>query len=102
MTPAECRTREDIRREVDRCDVALIDLLAERFGYIRRMAEIKRHPDEALDDTRVSDVLAKVTAHGQARGLDAELIFDLWTTLMDWNIAWERRAITDRTAGGRS
>jgi isochorismate pyruvate lyase len=47
MTPAECRTREDIRREIDRLDRALVDLLVERFAYIRRMVELKRDPDDS-------------------------------------------------------
>jgi isochorismate pyruvate lyase len=93
MTPAECLTREDIRREIDRLDRALIDLLVERFGYIQRMAEIKQDPAEARIDSRVSDVLSKVTRLARERGLDADLASDLWTTLMDWNIEWERQAI---------
>jgi isochorismate pyruvate lyase len=97
MTPAECRTRLDIRREIDRLDQALIDVLVERFGYIRRMAEIKQDPAEARIDSRVSDVLTKVTALAGERGLDPGLARDLWTTLMDWNIEWERQAIAART-----
>ncbi|MEJ0013115.1 MAG: chorismate mutase [Bauldia sp.] len=96
MTPAECTTREDIRREIDRLDRVLVDLLVERFGYIRRMAEIKNDPDEARIDSRVNDVLAKVTALAKERGLDVDLAADLWTTLMDWNIEWERQAIAAR------
>jgi isochorismate pyruvate lyase len=101
MTPAECRTREDIRSEIDRLDRQLIDVLVERFGYIRRMAEIKQDPAEARIDARVSDVLAKVTALAAARGLDADLARDLWTTLMDWNIEWERQAIAARATKGQ-
>jgi isochorismate pyruvate lyase len=96
MTPAECRTRDDIRREIDRLDRALVDLLVERFGYIQRMVELKRDPDEARIDARVNDVLAKVTALARDRGLDADLARDLWTRLMDWNIEWERRALAAR------
>jgi isochorismate pyruvate lyase len=99
MTPAECRTREDIRREIDRLDRALVDLLVERFGYIRRMAEIKDDPGEARIDSRVNDVLAKVTALAEERGLDVGLATELWTKLMDWNIEWERQAIAARAAG---
>jgi isochorismate pyruvate lyase len=98
MKPEECRTREDIRREIDRVDRALIELLFERFGYIRRMAELKADPAEARIDARVSDVLAKVTELARDRGLDVELTRALWTTLMDWNIEWERRAIAARIA----
>ncbi len=101
MTPAECTTREDIRREIDRLDRALVDLLVERFGYIQRMAEIKNDPDEARIDSRVNDVLAKVTALAEERGLDVGLATELWTKLMDWNIEWERQAIAARAAGKR-
>ena len=98
MTPAQCRTREDIRREIDRIDRGLIELLVERFGYIQRMADLKDDPAEARIDARVSDVLAKVTDLARERGLDAELTRALWTKLMDWNIDWEARAIAARVA----
>src|SRR5688572_28374943 len=100
MTPAECATREDIRREIDRLDRALVDLLVERFGYIQRMVELKRDPEEARIDARVDDVLAKVAALAERRGLDVDLARDLWTHLMNWNIEWERRAIAARAKGG--
>jgi len=101
MTPAECRTREDVRREIDRLDGDLVDLLVERFGYIKRMAEIKNDPDEARIDSRVDDVLAKVTELARERGLDVGLVTELWTRLMDWNIEWERVTIAKRAAAKR-
>ncbi len=101
MTPAECRNREDIRREIDRLDRALVDLLAERFGYVRRMSEIKQDPAEARVDSRVNDVLAKVRALAAERDLDPDLAADLWTRLMDWNIAWEAEAIAEHRKPAR-
>ena len=96
MTPAECRTREDVRREIDRIDRKLVDLLVERFGYIGRMAEMKDDPSEARVEARVTEVLAKVTGLASERGLDPGLARRLWTILMDWNIEWERQAIAAR------
>lgn len=96
MKPDECRTPEDIRREIDRLDRELVDKLVERFGYIRRMSEIKESPEEARIDWRVADVLAKVEALANAQGLDPGLARDLWSRLIDWNIEWERRAIAAR------
>jgi isochorismate pyruvate lyase len=100
MTPAECRTREDVRREIDRIDRILIDFLVERFGYIQRMAEIKQDPEEARSAARVNDVLDKVTSLAHQRGLDVDLTRELWTALMDWNIEWERQAIAARRGSG--
>jgi isochorismate pyruvate lyase len=96
MTPEECCTREDIRREIDRVDRELVDLFAARFGYIRRMSEIKQDPAEALVVSRVNDVLAKVSGLAEEKGLDPDLLSDLWSRLMDWNIAWEEKAIAAR------
>ncbi len=98
MTPSECRTREDIRREIDALDRELIALLGRRFGYIQRMSEIKQDPGEARIDSRVNDVLEKVTVLAEDNGLNPDLIAVMWTTLMDWNIEWERQAITARVA----
>jgi isochorismate pyruvate lyase len=98
MTPAECRTREDIRREIDAIDNQLVDLLAARFGYVRRMAEIKNDPAEARVVSRVDDVLAKVTKRAGERGLATDLAADLWSRLMEWNIAWEEQAMTEHKA----
>ncbi len=101
MTPAECRTREDIRAEIDRLDGALIALLAERFGYVRRMAEIKTDPSEARAPSRVDAVVARVRSLAAERGIDPDLAADLWTRLIEWNITWEQAAIAAHNKGGK-
>jgi isochorismate pyruvate lyase len=53
LLPAECRTKDDIRAEIDRLDRELMALLAARFGYVRRMAELKSSPADAHDQGRV-------------------------------------------------
>ena len=98
MTPDECRTREDIRREIDAIDDQLVDLLAARFAYVRRMAEIKSDPGEARVVSRIDAVLARVAVRAGERGLAPDLASDLWTRMIEWNIAWEEHAITERKA----
>ncbi len=93
LAPDACRTKDEVRREIDRLDRALVGLLAERFAYVRRMAQIKQEPSEALDEDRVAEVAARVAAEAEQAGLDPELARDLWRRLMEWNIAWERQAI---------
>lgn len=98
-SPAECLTKDDIRTEIDRLDTELVILLARRFGYVRRMAELKTSPDEALVPARVEEVLSRVAERATDLGLDPELARSLWTTLIDWNIDYERAAIAQRTGG---
>lgn len=97
-TPAECVTKGDIRTEIDRLDAELVALLAERFNYVRRMAELKSSPDEALVPERVDEVLDRVAVAAVDAGLDEALTRDLWRRLIEWNIDYERRTIAARLA----
>ena len=90
MIPAECRTMSDVRAEIDRLDGHLVQLLAQRAGYIDRAAELK--PALGLPariDDRVEEVVAKVRARAMAEGLDPDLAEALWRRLIDWSIARE-------------
>ena len=99
--PADCHTKQHIRDEIDRLDRELIALLAERFAYVRRMAEIKQAPAEAHAQDRIDDVLDKVAAEAEAAGLDGSLIRQMWRSLIDWNVEYERRTIAARKPGDR-
>lgn len=94
--PADCKTKEDIRSEIDRLDKQLVGLLAERFGYVRRMAELKSNPDEAFVQHRIDEVLDRVSSEAVAAGLDGELVREIWRRLIDWNVGYERQAIAER------
>ena len=39
--PRDCRDMTEVRAEIDRVDNALVDLIAERFGYVERAWQIK-------------------------------------------------------------
>lgn len=97
-TANECQTKEDVRAEIDRIDVALVALLAERFGYVRRMAELKRSPADAYDEDRIEAVLTLVRREAEVRGLDVDLADGLWRKLIDWNVAFEERSIGRKAA----
>ena len=48
-TPEECANMEDVRTEIDRLDRSLVDLLAERWGYVDRAWFFKRTRDGFAD-----------------------------------------------------
>ncbi|WP_323005894.1 chorismate mutase [Pseudorhodobacter sp.] len=88
--PADCETMQDIRAEIDRLDVALIELLAARAGYIDRAAIVKIGAGlPARIDDRVEEVVANVRLAAEAQGLPPDLAETLWRQLIDWSIAQE-------------
>ncbi|MGJ8529714.1 chorismate mutase [Maritalea sp.] len=94
--PAECETKQDVRAEIDRLDQALINLFAERHGYVTRMAEIKSDPHEAFDKARIEAVVDKVRARALEKQLDEDQAELIWRTLIDWNVNFEKGVIAAR------
>ena len=39
--PEDCTDMSQVRTEIDRLDAALVDLIAERFGYVERAWQLK-------------------------------------------------------------
>ena len=99
--PADCATLADVRVEIDRCDQALIDQIAERFGYVERAWQIKLiEKQEANVPWRNQQVIDKVRARAEAKGLPPDLAEALWRQMIGWFIQYEeeklRKEIEDR------
>ena len=81
----------DLRREIDRLDQDLVELLSQRQRYIERAAEIKAHRHEIRDEARVADVLGKVAQAAKSSGLDPDIAEAVWRELIERSIALEMR-----------
>jgi len=99
-TPPDCRTKSDIRREIDRLDEAILQLFAERQGYVRRMAELKQHPSEAFDADRIETMLEALRKRSADLGFEPDQAEKIWRAVIDWNVAFEERTIAARLAAG--
>ncbi len=94
--PAACATKDDVRAEIDRVDLALLTLFAERHRYVTRMAEIKTDPHEARDPVRIEAVIARVRDRSLALDLDEDQAELVWRALIDWNVNYEKGIIAAR------
>ncbi len=98
--PAECATLADVRVEIDRCDEALIDLIAERFGYVERAWQIKlMEKQEANVPWRNQQVIDKVRTRAEAKGLPPDLAEALWRQMIGWFIQYEEEKLRDEIEG---
>lgn len=94
--PADCADMADLRCQIDRLDVDLVRLLAQRAGYIDRAVQLKMANNlPARIPERVEQVIGNARAAAQAEGLDPDLADDLWRVLVDWSIAREARTIRE-------
>ena len=89
-TPAaDCKDMQDIRREIDRIDRALVRILAERLTYIERAGHIKQDRNKVRDEWRINDVLSKVKASCEREDFPFTIAEPVWRRLMDGCIAHE-------------
>ncbi len=86
---SRCQSMADVRVEIDRLDVALVALLAERQTYIERAAQIKTSRAVVHDQARIDDVIAKVLAAARGAGLSPAIAEPVWRTLVERCIAHE-------------
>src|SRR5690606_4455862 len=60
LSPAQCTTLADVRREIDRLDRDIVRLLAERGRYVLGAARVKRNDAEVQAPERDEQVVANV------------------------------------------
>jgi isochorismate pyruvate lyase len=95
-TPAECKSMEDVRREIDRLDNALVDLIAQRFGYVDRAWQLKANPSDAAVPWRIRQVIDKVEARAKEKGLPPEMAAALWRQMIGWFVQYEEEQLAAR------
>jgi isochorismate pyruvate lyase len=95
--PQACANMTEVRTEIDRVDAALVDLIAERFGYVERAWQIKLAVKAAANvPWRSQQVIDKVRARAQAKGLPPYLCEALWRQMIGWFIQYEEEKLRDQ------
>jgi isochorismate pyruvate lyase len=87
--PEACRDMKDVRAGVDEIDRMLVALIARRQGYMDAAARIKQSREVVRDEARIREVLAKVKAEADKRGLSWSIAEPVWREMMERCIAYE-------------
>ena len=87
---------DDVRAQIDRVDAALVDLIAERWSYVDRVWMLKSTPEEATVPWRIQQVVDKVRARAEPKGVPPALVEALWRQLIGWGIQYEEEKLRSR------
>ena len=91
----------EVRAEIDRLDAALVDMIAERFGYVERAWQLKLQArQEANVPWRNQQVFDRVRTRAAEKGLPPDLIEALWRQMVGWFIQHEEEKLRDQIEGG--
>ena len=97
----DCADMEEVRAEIDRIDVALVDLIGERFTYVDRAWQLKRSPVEARVPWRIQQVITRVRARAVEKELPPELAEALWRQMIGWFIQYEEEKLRQQLENER-
>jgi isochorismate pyruvate lyase len=90
----------EVRAEIDRVDNALVDSIADRFGYVERAWQLKLEASqEANVPWRNQQVFDKVRARAAEKGLPPDLVEALWRQMIGWFIQYEEEKLRRRLEG---
>lgn len=95
MKADDCKSMKDVRREIDRVDSALVDLLAERWRYVDRAWTFKRAPEQASVPWRNSDVIKKIKSRAEQQGMPPEMAEALWRLIIGWGVQYQEERLKD-------
>jgi isochorismate pyruvate lyase len=90
---------DEVRAEIDRLDLAILDLVAERFGYVDRAWQLKTRREEAVVPWRIQQVIDRVRARAAERGVPPELAEALWRQMIGWFIQYEEEKLSNGAPG---
>ncbi len=103
IRPWECADMVQVRTEIDRIDAALVDLIAERFGYVDRAWQLKRNSSEgAVVQWRIQQVIDKVKKRAEERELPTEMVEMVaaqWRNMIGWFIQYEEEKLRQALEG---
>ncbi len=97
--PEECESMDHVRVEIDRLDRVLVELIAERFGYVDRAWQLKKNPEDAVVPWRIQQVVDKVRAQAEEKDLPPELAEALWRQMIGWFIQYEEEKLREALDG---
>ncbi len=88
--PSECKSLDDIRLEIDRIDKKIVDLLNERFQFVKEVVKFKDHSKESITARkRYKSVIKERGEWAEALGLNSIVIKKVYKLLLDYFIKEE-------------
>ena len=96
VKPEDCADTQAVRTEIDRDDELLVDLLAERWGFVDRMWQLKQEQSqEASVPWRNREVIERVRARATDKAMPPEMAEALWRQIIGWGIQYQEERLRD-------
>ena len=94
--PEECSTLTDVRAEIDRIDRSIVNLMSERFEYVKEVVKYRVSGSKSeYDHTRYLNMLDERAQWANEAGLNGEAIKNVFKLMVDYFIE-EQKLIANK------
>jgi isochorismate pyruvate lyase len=83
MELKKCSSLDEIRKEIDKLDTQIVELIGARNGYIKQAALFKHTVDEVKDKDRIDFVIDKIRQEAIRFGVSPNLLTKLYNIMID-------------------
>lgn len=81
---------EDIRINIDKIDIEILNLIEKRKKLVDRVVKLKTK-DEIVDQKRIDSILKKLDEEAKKKMLPSKMIKDIWEKMINGFIEYEKR-----------
>lgn len=82
---------ENLRKEIDKIDSEIVELLAKRFEIVKQIGVFKKENKiDVIDDRRFQQVLVKVENLAEKNGISKNFIHEIYEKIHDYSCDLER------------
>jgi len=85
----KCNSLEEVRSEIDKIDMQLVELISERSHFIRQAAGFKNSVDEVKAEDRIDFIIQRVRHKAIELGINPNMITELFTIMIDEMVEME-------------
>lgn len=97
LVPEKCKGMTDIRREIDYLDHTIIQLIGQRFDYVKAAAKFKTSEDSVKAPHRFEQVIKQRRAWAEEQALNPDVIEKLYRDLVGYFISQELKQWQNET-----
>jgi isochorismate pyruvate lyase len=88
--PISCRNLDEVRANIDRLDVEIVRLMAERRHYVGEAARFKPSREGVVDRARIEDIITRMRAKAEQAGLVPDIAEAAFRRMIDGFIEFEK------------
>jgi isochorismate pyruvate lyase len=89
IIPENCKNIEEIREEIDRIDLQILELYSERYEFVKSIVKFKSDEVSVVAKERQKEVIEKRREWAIELGLNPDFIEEIYWRLMNANVKKE-------------